>query len=94
MKAVKIPTNEKELKEFIENYQKYAEKRGVRVYMVLCMSPYIGATYSLYPNLKSMLNRDVNECVNFVTQWKAVNDDLTKQMMEIMNEDKGEMNDN
>ena len=44
MKSVKIPTNEKECKDFLEGIRQYAAKRGVKIYSIIAYSTMCEAT--------------------------------------------------
>lgn len=89
MKAVKIPTTEKELKKFLDDFVQYAQKRGVRVYSILAYSPMVESGVSLYPALAPMVRYDAADCERFVSLWFDATDSLKKQMAEMLEKHKG-----
>ena len=84
MKAVKIPTNEKEVKKFLEGIQDYAQKRGIRIYAIIGYSSYCESTVAILPDLEKMVKADVRDVYRFLDNWHNSDENLTQQMKDFV----------
>lgn len=89
MKTVKIPTDEKELKQFLTNFIDYAKKRGVTVYAICAYSPMVETATAVFPDLYELARRDREDCLRFVELWADMSDKLKAQMREYLNNTPG-----
>ena len=70
MKSVKIPTNEKECKDFLEGIRQYAAKRGVKIYSIIAYSTMCEATITSIPDLKGIDPLELRKYGNgFMDEW-------------------------
>lgn len=91
MKAVKIPQNEREFRQFLDNFVDYGKRRGIHVYAILAYSPMVGASMSVIPQLSALPAEDAEK---FLRLWYDATMSLKDQVGDALGLDEDEEGEN